>query len=66
MHVFNTDLDSSASGLRMMSDIRIQVAGEKLVVNIDNVQEASFSHSYPPGGWPYRLMQEKTEDQKSK
>ena len=66
MHVGNNDLDSSASGLRMMSDIRIQVVGEKLVVNIDNVQKAHFSHSYPQGGWPYRLMQENIEDPKSK
>ena len=66
VHVSNNDLDSSAAGLRMMSDIRIQVVGEKLVVSIDNVQKAHFSHSYPRGGWPYRLMQENIEDPKSK
>ena len=50
----------------MMSDVKIQVSGNKLVVSIDNMQEAQYSHSYPGGGWPYRLMQEKVKGPKSK
>ena len=49
-----------------MSDVRIQVTGKKLVVSINNMQEAHYSHSYPRGGWPYRLTQEKEKDPKSK
>ena len=66
IQVGTNDLDSSVSGLRMMSDVRIQVAGNKLVVSIDNMQEAHYSHSFNRGGWPYALMQEKIKDPKSK
>ena len=66
VQVGTNDLDSSASGLRMMSNVKIQVSGNKLVVSVDNVKEAHYSHSYPRGGWPYRLMQEKVKDPKSK
>ena len=66
VQVGTNDLDSSVSGLRMMSDVRIQVSGNKLGVAIDNVQEAHYSHSYSGGGWPYALMQEKIKDPKSK
>jgi len=66
IHVGTNDLDSSASGFRMMSDVKVQVSGNKLVVSIDNVHEAHYSHSYPKGGWPYRLHQEKIKDPKSK
>jgi hypothetical protein len=66
VQVGNHDLDRSVSGIRMMSDVRIQVSGNKLVVSIDNVQEAHYSHSYPQGGWPYRLMQENVKEPKSK
>ena len=50
----------------MMSDVRIQVAGNKLVVSIDNMQEAHYSHSFNRGGWPYALTKEKIKDPKSK
>ena len=66
IQVSTNDLKSSASGVRMMSDVKIQVEGKKLVVTIDNMQEAHYSHTYNRGGWPYRLTQEKIKDQKSK
>ena len=66
VQVGTNDLKSSVSGMRMMSDVRIQVAGNKLVVSIDNMQEAHYTHSYNRGGWPYRLEQEKMKDPKSK
>ena len=66
VHVGTNDLKSSVSGLRMMSDVKIQVHGKKLAVTVDNIQEAHFSHSYQKGGWPYRLSQEKIRDPKSK
>merc|ERR1711936_1238638 len=66
IHGGTNDLDSSASGFRMMSDVKVQVSGNKLVVSIDNVHEAHYSHSYPKGGWPYRLHQERIKDPKSK
>merc|ERR1711887_117570 len=66
IHVGTNDLKSSASGVRMMSDVKIQVEGNKLVVTIDNMQEAHYSHTYNRGGWPYRLTQEKIKDQNSK
>ena len=66
MHVGSTDLASSASGLRMMSDVRIQVTGNRLVVTMENVQEAHYSQAYPRGGWPYRLRQEGVRDQRSR
>ena len=59
IQVGSNDLDSAVSGLRMMSDVRIQVSGNKLVVSIDNMQEAHYSHSVNRGGWPYALMKEK-------
>merc|ERR1711970_1545779 len=66
IHVGTNDLKSSASGVRMMSDVKIQVERNKLVVTIDNMQEAHYSHTYNRGGWPYRLTQEKIKDQNSK
>ena len=66
VQVGTNDLDSTVSGLRMMTDVKIQVSGNKLVVSLDNVQEAHYSHSYPSGSWPYRLMEEKVKDPKSK
>ena len=66
IQVGTNDLDSSASGMRMMSDVMIQVAGNKLVVSIDNMQEAHYSHSVLRGGWPYALLKEKIKNPKSK
>merc|ERR1712106_923548 len=65
VHVGTNDLASSVSGLRMMSDVRIQVTGNRLVVSMENVQEAHYSQAYPRGGWPYRLVQEGVRDQRS-
>ena len=66
VHVGTNDLASSVSGLRMMSDVRIQVTGNRLVVSMENVQEAHYSQAYPRGGWPYRLVQEGVTDQSSR
>merc|ERR1712106_245792 len=65
VHVGTNDLASSVSGLRMMSEVRIQVTGNRLVVSMENVQEAHYSQAYPRGGWPYRLVQEGVRDQRS-
>ena len=65
VHVGTNDLVSSVSGVRMMSDVKVQVSGKKLVVSIENVKEAHFNHPYT-GGWSYRLAEEKVKDPMSK
>ena len=66
VHVGTNDLKNSVSGFRLMSDVKVQVSGNKLVVSINNVQEAHYTHSYPKGGWPYRLIEEKERNPISK
>ena len=58
IHVTNKDVQSAASGFRLMSDIKIQVQGDKLIVNIDNVKEAHYQQTYPDNMWPYTLVQD--------
>ena len=53
--VVNRDLESAASGLRILSDVRVQVQGQKLTVTIENVKEAHYQHKFPANMWPYRL-----------
>ena len=66
VHVGTSDVASSVSGMRMKTDVKVQVSGNKLYVSLDNVHEAHYSHSYSNGGWPYRLEAEKDEHAKSK
>jgi len=65
VQVGTSDHATTASGFRLMSDVKVQVSGQKLVVSSTNVQEAHYSHLYPEGGWPYRLLQEKDKQSKS-
>ena len=59
MEVNTRDLENAASGLRLMSDVRVQVQGEKLIVTIENVKEAHYQQTFPRGLWPYRLIKER-------
>ena len=54
VQVINRDLESAASGLRLLSDVRVQVQGQKLIVTIENVKEAHHQHMFPANMWPYR------------
>ena len=58
VQVNTRDLQSAASGLRLLSDVRVQVRGEKLIVSIENVKEAHYQQTFPAGMWPYRLVTE--------
>ena len=44
-----------------MSDVKVQVQDDRLIVTIDNIQEAHFAQSYPRNSWPYRLINDKRE-----
>ena len=58
VQVTTRDLVSAGSGLRLMSDVRVQVRGDKLIVSIENVKEAHYQQTFPEGMWPYRLVKD--------
>ena len=66
VHVGTKDHANVASGFRLMSEVKVQVSGDKLVVAINKVEEAHFNQMYNRGGWPYTLMQEKDLHPQSK
>ena len=58
VQVTTRDLESAGTGLRLMSDVRVQVRGDKLIVSIENVKEAHYQQTFPEGMWPYRLVKD--------
>ena len=61
IHVGTNDLNNTVTGFRFMSDVKVQVQDDKMVVTIDNIQEAHYAQSYPRNSWPYRLVNDKRE-----
>lgn len=58
IHVSTRDVESTASGLRIMSDVKIQVQGDKLIVTIDNMKEAHYQQTFPENMWPYTMVKD--------
>ena len=52
------DVESTASGLRVMSDVKIQVQRDKLIVTIDNMKEAHYQQTFPEHMWPYTMVKD--------
>ena len=55
------DLNNTVTGFRFLSDVKVQVQADKMVVTVDNIQEAHYAQSYPRNSWPYRLLTDKRE-----
>merc|ERR1712172_468775 len=61
VHVGTNDLNNTVTGFRFLSDVKVQVQADKMVVTVDNIQEAHYAQSYPRNSWPYRLLTDKRE-----
>ena len=61
VHVGTHDLNNTVTGFRFLSDVKVQVQADKLVVTVENIQEAHYALSYPRNSWPYRLLTDKRE-----
>ena len=61
IHVGTNDLNNTVTGFRFLSDVKVQVQADKMVVTVDNIQEAHYAQSYPRNSWPYRLLTDKRE-----
>ena len=61
------EIESAVSGLRLQSDLRVQVTGDILTVTMENVKEAHYNDIYPRGTWPYSTLdQEPSPDVNTK
>merc|ERR1712235_152920 len=65
IQVGTEDLQNTATGFRFLSDVKVQVNDDKLVVTIDNIQEAHYSGTYPRHSWPYRLINDRRREREN-